>query len=137
MGRFIVPSYGDFMASFRHRPYVVVTVCVMLVFVLLYQSKYENTQAYRPEFHPETIHKPLPGYFDGRWNFTRDANNLLLTDSQCDAAFPGLYEEIERPAQLRKDRHITLKEINGIVPRNGYIRCLIYDQKVRLYTRAI
>ena len=70
------------------------------------------------------------GSFDGIWNFERDANNLLLSDAQCDAAFPGLFKEIDRAVSHRRRNHITISEIDEIKISNGYVRGMIYDQQV-------
>lgn len=68
--------------------------------------------------------------FDGSWNYLRDRDNLMLTQDQCDQAFPDLYTEIDRARQDRRSRPITLKELDAIPARNGYIRAMIYDQQV-------
>ena len=68
--------------------------------------------------------------FDGAWDYTRDRDNLMLDSSQCEQAFPGLFEEITRPKEDRWLRRISLDEIDSITPRNGYVRAMIYDQQV-------
>ncbi|PQE33648.1 hypothetical protein CJF32_00008657 [Rutstroemia sp. NJR-2017a WRK4] len=82
--------------------------------------------------------------FDGNWNYTRDYRNLFLTQRQCDAAFPGLFEEVERPVKLRKNKKITLKELDDTPPLNGFIRAMIYDQQLyiiatygQIYSRGL
>ena len=69
--------------------------------------------------------------FDGIWDYERDQDNLMLDSSQCEQAFPGLFEEIMRPMQDRRLRPISSDEIDSITPRNGYVRAMIYDQQVR------
>lgn len=65
----------------------------------------------------------------------------MLNSAQCELAFPGLFEEIERPKRSRRRRKITQDEIDAIQPRNGYVRAMIYDQQVgphvALYTLKI
>lgn len=75
-----------------------------------------------------------PGHkrFDGRWNFKRDAENLMLDSHQCEQAFPGLFHEVERPGNDRKDSPITLEELDSVPQQNGYVRAMIYDQQVRV-----
>jgi len=82
--------------------------------------------------------------FDGEWAFHRDQHNLRLDATQCDRAFPGLFEEIERPWKDRRLRRITLNELNSIEPRNGYVRAMIYDHQLyviatdgKIYSRDI
>lgn len=54
----------------------------------------------------------------------------MLDSQQCEQAFPGLFEEVERPMNDRMNSHITLDEINAVPQRNGYVRAMIYDQQV-------
>lgn len=68
--------------------------------------------------------------FDGNWDYQRDRDNLMLTQDQCNQAFPDLYFEIDRARDDRKSRLISLKELDNIPARNGYIRAMIYDQQV-------
>ena len=68
--------------------------------------------------------------FNGKWDYHRDQDNLLLDLGQCDAAFPGLFDEVKRPMKDRWSRRITLKEIDSIEPKNGYVRAMIFDQQV-------
>lgn len=68
--------------------------------------------------------------FNGTWDYPRDRDNLMLTQDQCDQAFPELYAEIDRAKDGRKSHPITLKELDEIPARNGYIRAMIYDQQV-------
>jgi len=65
--------------------------------------------------------------FDGTWQYERDKDNLILNTAQCEQAFPGLFEEIERAMRDRLSRPITLEEIDSITPENCYIRAMIYD----------
>lgn len=66
------------------------------------------------------------------WDWRRDAGNLLMTDEQCGAAFPGLFVEIERAMDTRKENKITFEELDAIKPQYGYGRAMIYDQQVSL-----
>lgn len=68
--------------------------------------------------------------FDGNWVYERDRDNLMLTQEQCTQAFPDLYSEIVRARDDRKSRLISIKELDNIPARNGYIRAMIYDQQV-------
>ncbi|KAJ5584434.1 Lipopolysaccharide-modifying protein [Penicillium hispanicum] len=84
------------------------------------------------------------GLFNGTWDYQRDKDNLLLDQDQCAQAFPGLFDEIDRPKRDRQSRPISLKEIDSITPRNGYIRAMIYDQQLyviategHIYSREI
>ncbi|KXG52076.1 Lipopolysaccharide-modifying protein [Penicillium griseofulvum] len=78
------------------------------------------------------------------WYRQPDIDNLLLNHDECAQAFPALFDEIERAKRDRQSRPITLKEIDSITPRNGYIRAMIYDQQLyviategHIYSREI
>jgi hypothetical protein len=53
-----------------------------------------------------------------------------MTDARCDEAFPDLFREIDRAVDLRKDDHVTKKELDEIMKVKGYMRAMIYDQQV-------
>ena len=76
------------------------------------------------------------GSFDGVWDFERDANNLLLSDAQCDAAFPSLFQEIDRAVEHRRHKHVTKKDLDNIEISNGYVRGMIYNQQVGAFWRG-
>ncbi|KAJ5384299.1 CAZyme family GT90 [Penicillium concentricum] len=95
---------------------------------------------YQPEPRPLTHNGVLDKFpakkpnreqlFDGSWDYQRDRDNLMLTQVQCDQAFPDLYAELDRARDDRKSRPISLKELDAIPARNGYIRAMIYDQQL-------
>lgn len=68
--------------------------------------------------------------FDGTWNYQRDAENLMLDSQQCDQAFPGLFEEVDRPMNDRMHNPISFEEIDTMPKQNGYVRAMIYNQQV-------
>lgn len=71
--------------------------------------------------------------FNGTWDFERDAANLILNSHQCERAFPGLFEEVERPVKNRETSHIAASELDGVPKRNGYVRAMIFNQQVCMY----
>lgn len=138
------------------RRVVVLLPCLTLVFVLLLFA-YQNRPQPQEELIFEKTRKPsrpqLPSLpqgqeqqgqqgqrqeqgqeghssFDGTWDYHRDRDNLLLSQEQCDLAFPGLFADIERARASREGRPITLQELDSITPKNGYVRAMIYDQQV-------
>lgn len=133
MARSLSPRPTTFLYSFKrpNNTYLLTGIFLLLSFYYLYHTPRRVTCTPRPEFQSHKKLASLPGTFDGEWNTTRDSHNLLLTDSQCGDAFMGLYEEVERPLALRRNDLITLGEIDRIKPKKGYVRCLLYDQKVR------
>jgi hypothetical protein len=54
-----------------------------------------------------------------------------LASSECDAAFPNWFKEIDRAVTLRKERaNITRMDIDISWKESGAVRALIYNQKV-------
>jgi hypothetical protein len=94
--------------------------------VTFYSYQYEP---FKPQVRPPVPTFPS-GPFEGTWNSTRDARNLLMSDAQCSHAFPDLFREIDRAVDLRKENPITWKELDSIVPIRGYNRAMIYDNQV-------
>ena len=110
------------------RRLLVLVPCIILVLVAFLRYQAEPKRIYIPHApHQE------PAAFDGAWNYRRDRNNLHLTHEQCDQAFPDLFVEIERASAERKSRRITLKELDSIPQKTGYVRAMIYDGEVSFY----
>lgn len=67
------------------------------------------------------------------WTFTypRDKNNYGLDEAQCDSAFPGQYEDIERAVKVR-DRwgKVTEAELNSFELTKGMVRAMVFDREV-------
>lgn len=112
----------------RQRPYLVIAPCVLfLLGVFIYWRPQPEVRRLGEPF-TSTSHEKFQ--FDGAWNYERDRDNLLLTQGQCDQAFPDLFAEIDRASAARSLNPISIKELDSITPRNGYIRAMIYDQQV-------
>lgn len=62
---------------------------------------------------------------------------MLLSQGQCEQAFPDLFVEIERARDVRSSNSnpITIEELDSIKPRNGYIRAMIYDQQLYIIAK--
>ncbi|KAF3921814.1 hypothetical protein AA313_de0204708 [Arthrobotrys entomopaga] len=62
---------------------------------------------------------------------SQDGRNYLMTEAQCDAAFPGLYAEIARAVEDRKSNPVTLEELERVNSNiYGYFRGIIYNQQL-------
>jgi hypothetical protein len=66
------------------------------------------------------------------WSFDtlRDANNYGLSSEQCDRAFPGLFDEIDRVVRQRRGKRITRAELTRDQWPAGTVRALIWEQQV-------
>lgn len=135
-------NLNDVASALRRRPYPFVLAFLLVSLVLFYGSRREGLS---PEvIATPRVHAPTAGSdllqdsghpsgrfgFDGTWNYTRDYRNLVLTQRQCDLAFPGLFEEVERPVQLRREKKVTRRELDETPRLNGFIRAMIFDQQV-------
>lgn len=70
-----------------------------------------------------------------QYDWQRDGNNQYLAASQCDAAFPLLYHEIERAQQRFGAANITEDDIDLFregTGNDGGVRILIVDSQVRI-----
>jgi hypothetical protein len=114
------------MAYLTRRPIIVIGAFILTTLFVWYE-----TRSY-PPFSLPAIHGAAGhiAHFNGTWNYTRDRNNLLFDRDQCQQAFPGLFEEVDRAVSSRRHNHISVKELDAIVPKNGYVRAMIYDQEV-------
>ena len=114
------------IALFSRRPTVLIVAFFLTTLFVWYE-----TRSYSPFSLPVTQgavdHRTG---FDGTWNYMRDRNNLLLNRDQCQLAFPGLFEEVDRAVGSRRHNRISLGELDAIEPKNGYVRAMIYDQEV-------
>lgn len=120
------------MKSFAaQRPYLVVVPCILLALVLFIYWR-PQPAIRKPGTSSFTSQPHGQHQFTGTWDYTRDRDNLLLTQDQCDQAFPDLFAEIDRAREARSFNPITTKELDSITPRNGYIRAMIHDQQVSL-----
>lgn len=113
------------VSIFRRRRAPTIFVTTFLLGALFY---IQHFKPFAPP--PRDAHPAARGLFDGTWNFTRDARNLKLSETQCKQAFPNLYVEIDRAVEDRRSNHVTLKETDEMAKGEGFIRAMIYDQQV-------
>ena len=66
------------------------------------------------------------------YEYGRDDSNEGLSPDQCNAAFLGLFEDIDRAVKLRKDNHIEEEELSSMKMYKGMVRAMIYKGEVRL-----
>jgi hypothetical protein len=70
---------------------------------------------------------------DEAWvfNYRRDGNNYGLDEDQCQAAFPGLYEDVDRARKhWKKKGRITEQDLSSFEMTKGMVRALIHDGQV-------
>ncbi|KAF2034376.1 hypothetical protein EK21DRAFT_107998 [Setomelanomma holmii] len=65
------------------------------------------------------------------FNYRRDKNNYGLDDEQCQSAFPGQYEDIERAVKVRKRwGKVTQEDLTSFDLTKGMVRGMIYDREL-------
>ncbi|KAI9649282.1 hypothetical protein NHQ30_001853 [Ciborinia camelliae] len=126
----------------RRRPHAFILALLLTSIFLLYRSLQAPTAVH--VLQPDSEDMSGRFGFDGTWNYTRDYRNLFLTQRQCDQAFPGLFEEVERPMKLRMENKVTRKELDDTPALRGFIRAMIYDQQLyiidtqgQIYSRGL
>jgi hypothetical protein len=69
---------------------------------------------------------------DDLWtfNYMRDKNDYGLDEEQCQSAFPGQYEDIERAVRVRGRAKVTEQDLNSFDLTKGMVRGMIYDREV-------
>jgi hypothetical protein len=65
-----------------------------------------------------------------QYQYGRDDRNQGLDFEQCNAAFPGLFEDIDRSGRFRHRRPVTAAEVASINLSYGMVRAMIYDGEV-------
>ncbi|OAG33794.1 hypothetical protein AYO21_12111 [Fonsecaea monophora] len=116
------------LATFNRRtPLVLLSVLCTFALFAWYRSAHGPSA---PLLHSDYGAYGRKRGFDGHWDYRRDAENLMLDSQQCEQAFPGLFEEVERPVNQRMHNPITFEEIDAMPKQNGYVRAMIYNQQV-------
>ena len=106
-------------------------VGVAFFLLVLVWFPYQYLSSVHPISRYNNTKKPGATVSSGEiWNFERDAHNLLMSDSKCDASFPGLFKEVDRAVEHRKQKHVTSTNLDDIKISNGYCRGMIYDQQL-------
>lgn len=61
------------------------------------------------------------------WEFIveRDGQNHGLSEEQCRSAFPKLFVEIDKSAQLRHDNRVSYKDLDSREVEDGMVRAII------------
>lgn len=108
----------------RRRPFVAAGSCLVIFLFLWFSTWPTGQRSSRP-------------HFKDTWDHRRDGNNLLFNYPQCEVRFPNLFQEIDRAVETRKNKPITVREIDEIVPKNGFVRAMIFDQQVNRLVNII
>ena len=78
------------------------------------------------DHRPEVDVSPPLSYWT--YQYRRDNRNQGLSEDQCIASFPGLYEDVHRAVRYWYEKdNITSPALQGIPLRNGMVRAMIID----------
>ncbi|KAI9831932.1 MAG: hypothetical protein M1819_004654 [Sarea resinae] len=144
-----IPLIKDLHLQRRLRPQLITGILVLAFVLVALTYRLQSSSnpgapaAAAPQFRNPKPFQPRQR-FDGVWDYRRDARDLLLSPAECDAAFPGLFEEVERAVKDRMGKNITVEEVDAIPKRNGYVRAMVFDQELyiistqgKIYSRGM
>ncbi|MCJ1472944.1 hypothetical protein MMC13_001593 [Lambiella insularis] len=116
----------DLYTSVRRRPvYLISAFCLILVVLGLRQAYASNGNA------GHTLPLPVAGGEASKaWDYQRDGKRLVMGQGQCESAFPGLFQEVDRMVGKRQRDKITSEELDRVDRRNGYFRVMLYEQEL-------
>ncbi|KAF2171266.1 hypothetical protein M409DRAFT_50730 [Zasmidium cellare ATCC 36951] len=79
---------------------------------------------------------PIEPYWE--WNYTTDANNLLLTHTHCEQAFHGLFKPIDQSVRRHRAPYnkVKLSDLDQVSGTKGVVRAMIYDQQLYVISTA-
>ena len=84
---------------------------------------FECSSCLKPQ-NPALDNTPSPSW---EYQYGRDDRNEGLADDQCNAAFPGLYEDVNRGVKYWSENgNITMGTLNDVHLVNGLTRAMIY-----------
>lgn len=82
---------------------------------------------------PETKHTDTT---EGEWQFEyeRDGLDFGMSEYKCNAAFPGLFEEVHRAVGWRAERgtNVSQADLDAVKIERGRVRAMIVDGKIRV-----
>ena len=75
---------------------------------------------------------------DSQWvyRYERDGAEEGLREAQCQSAFPGLGEDIERAVKGREGRPVMVEELNALKMYKGMVRAMVYKGEVDFIQRV-
>lgn len=76
---------------------------------------------------------PVPHNASWQFNVEHDGHYHGLSEEQCRIAFPKLFGEVDKSAQLRQDKHITFEELDSRNVEEGMVRGIIEKGEVCLH----
>lgn len=120
--------------SFRFLATGALVSLTVLTFLFFASQSRDSAAKYILKTHrPDTTSRcPLSSYTSPRnetetWEFIaeRDGGNHGLSAEQCRSAFPKLFVEIDKSAQLKQENRVSFKDLDSREVEDGMVRGII------------
>lgn len=118
--------------SFRFLATGAIVSLFVLTFLFFAQESRDSASHYIPKSHTPTQLEsecsiPTPQNGSNIWEFKveRDGQNHGLSDEQCRSAFPKLFIEIDKSANLRRESPLSYKDLDSREVEDGMVRAII------------
>jgi hypothetical protein len=109
----------------------IVSLFVLTFLFFAYESR-DSASHYIPKSHTPARFEsecsvPTPQNGSNIWEFKveRDGQNHGLSDEQCRSAFPKLFIEIDKSANLRRESPFSYKDLDSREVEDGMVRAII------------
>lgn len=108
-------------------------ISISVLTFLFFASQTRNSgtryilKTHRPGTQPQCPPSTCTSTRNETWQFIveRDGGNHGLSEEQCRSAFPKLFVEIDKSAQLRRETRVTFKDLDSREVENGMVRGII------------
>ncbi|KAJ5183851.1 hypothetical protein N7492_001467 [Penicillium capsulatum] len=124
--------------TFRFLTGAAVTFCVLTFLIISGQHFMGSPAVYilkssRPSC-PST--HPVPHNASWAFDVEHDGHNHGLSEAQCRIAFPKLFGEVDKSAEMRKDKHITFHDLDSRNVEEGMVRGIIENGELYIIEYA-
>jgi hypothetical protein len=108
--------------------------CFLLIALYTSENAPRGRRGPKIERLPTPLERPprvpcVPAPDHEQWEFQtrRDAENYGLSDYQCRAAFPKLFDQVEKSVATRRISKITKEDLDSQKWLNGMVRGMVYN----------
>ncbi|KAI9665505.1 MAG: hypothetical protein M1831_001647 [Alyxoria varia] len=126
----VAGATGPLRGRLTRRRLAFLLLAVIILAIVFVNVRYSSEVQHGFVSISDNVKSRLPG----GWEFDtdRDFENYALTEAQCEAAFPGLFADIEDRVERRRDRPISREELTK--PDEEWpqysVLAMIYDGKL-------
>lgn len=121
-------------STFRLLTGATVTFCVLTFLIISARQFTASPGQYvlksaRPSCPPA---HPAPNNTTWEFDVQQDGHSHGLSEAQCRIAFPKLFGEIDKSAEMRQNKHITFQDLDSRNVEEGMVRGIIANGEVGL-----